>query len=111
MFLQHPVRNFSVSDQLDGTVVRLQLFCTDQVRIMIMQVPVDTSDSLHIGTDSSQIVRYHDYAQRFIEFFQDGVKFLFEITVYISRRFVEDQDAGRRNDRPAKEYPLHLSAR
>ena len=63
---------------------------------MIMQFPVDTSDSLHIGTDSSQIVRYHDYAQRFIEFFQDGVKFLFEITVYISCRFVEDQDARKR---------------
>ena len=53
---QHPMRYGSVGNQLDRTVIQLQLFRCNQVRFVIMQSPVHASNSLHVGTNSSQIV-------------------------------------------------------
>ena len=105
---QYPVWDFSMRHQFQRTVVRLQLLFADEVGIVIMEFPVYTGNGFDIRTNGSQIVGYHNDAQRFAQVFQYGIKFFFETAVNIGGGFVEHQYPGRGDDRTAKEYPLHL---
>lgn len=108
--LQHGVRNGSVGDQLNRTVVIEQLFGRKDVRVVAVYVSVDANDLLDDTGDGSDVVRDHDDGHVVIQLAERIVELLFEAVVDEVRGFVEDQQAGFGDDGSGEQGALHLPA-
>lgn len=107
---QNGVRHVAMRDDLYRTIVAGQLLLADNVRVVIMQRPVDTGNRLYIISDGSHVVRNHQNRHRLVEFAQDKVEVVFKFVIYKGVRLVEDEEAGLRNDGATQEDALQLPA-
>jgi len=70
MIFDHPVRHGTVCDDLNGTVVHLELLLTDFIGAMIMHIAIYTSYGFDVGRDGSDVVRNQQDGHILIQCFQ-----------------------------------------
>jgi hypothetical protein len=66
MFMQHPVRHRTVGDNIDRTIIDLQLLVADLVGPVVMKVPVNTGNGFDIAGNHPQVVRNKQDGDRFV---------------------------------------------
>ena len=100
MCCQHGVRNIAVRNNLNGAIVRYQLLGRDDVRWMVVQMPVYAGDAFHVRANGAHIVRNQQDGHALVQFNQLLVQLAFELAVDVGIGLVENKNFGVRNKCP-----------
>ncbi len=76
-----------------------------------MNGTIDADDLLHDAGDRTDVVRNHDDGHPLVQKTKRTIEFVFETVVDEIGRLVENKQFRIGDDRPAKQGPLHLTAR